>query len=244
MEDQYFYVASCVFTRGESELSEKVQTYIRKRYGMPIIRCCEPNYKVTEFENAMPETYRSKWQELPQYETFSTGSTLVSICHNCSAIFEEYRHEYRRLSLWELIIQDESFQFPDYHHEKMTVQDCWRSRENRQEQEAVRLLMKKMNIEIVELEQNYEQTEFCGISLYQPQPPRNPIRAPKRFKDRAQGLFKPHTDEEKKNIMQLYCNQFNTNKAVAYCHYCIDGLNIGGVEGIHLARLLFEPEKY
>ena len=28
---------------------------------------------------------------------------------------------------------------------------------------------------------DFERTKFCGYSLYQPQPPRNPKLAPKRF---------------------------------------------------------------
>ena len=87
-----------------------------------------------------------------------------------------------------------------------------------------------------------EHTKFCGYSLYQPQPPRNAKLAPKRFVDGAKGLFKEHTEEEKKHLMEEHCSQISTDKVVAYCHYCIRGLNLGGKQGIHLARLLFEPE--
>ena len=116
----------------------------------------------------------------------------------------------------------------------MTVQDCWRSKENRAEQDAVRELMRHMNIDIVELAENHERTKFCGYSLYQPQPPRNPKLAPKRFLEGAKGLFQEHTKEEKKRLMEEYCRQISTEKAIAYCHYCIRGLNLGGKQGIHL----------
>ena len=168
---------------------------------------------------------------------------MVSICHNCSAIFEEQHPEVKRQSIWELILEDGDFPFPDYHGEKIAVQDCWRSKENRAEQDAVRELMHRMNIDVVELPENHEETKFCGYSLYQPQPPRNPKLAPKRFHEGAQGLFQEHTEEEKKNLMEEYCRGIPTEKVAAYCHYCIRGLNLGGKQGIHLARLLFEPEK-
>ena len=42
--------------------------------------------------------------------------------------------------------------------------------------------------------------------------------------------------------MEEHCSQISTDKVVAYCHYCICGLNLDGKQGIHLARLLFEPE--
>ena len=241
--EKRFFVASCVFTEGEPELSRKVQTYVKERFSLPIIRCCVEKYKVQEFEERMPEWYRDEWKNIKHFEKYPAGSTMISICHNCSAIFEERHPEICRQSIWELILEDESFPYPDYHGERMAVQDCWRSKENRAEQDAVRELMKRMNIKVVELTENHERTKFCGYSLYQKQPPRNPKLAPKRFLEGAKGLFQEHTEEEKRQLMEDYCASIPTEKVVAYCHYCIRGLNLGGKQGIHLARLLFEKEK-
>ncbi len=52
-----FFVASCVFTEGEPELSRKVQTYVKDRFSLPIIRCCVAKYKVQEFEERMACEY-------------------------------------------------------------------------------------------------------------------------------------------------------------------------------------------
>ena len=41
-----FFVASCVFTEGEPDLSRRVQAYVRERFSLPIIRCCVDKYKV------------------------------------------------------------------------------------------------------------------------------------------------------------------------------------------------------
>ena len=169
---------------------------------------------------------------------------MVSICHNCSAIFEERHPEIQRESIWELILSDENFPYPNHRGEAITVQDCWRSKENFAEQEAVREILRRMNFEVVELAENHEQTKFCGYSLYQPQPPRNPALAPKRFLHGAQGLFQPHTAEEKLKLMQDYCAQIRTDKIVAYCHYCVRGLKLGGAQAYHLAELLFEEEEH
>ena len=84
-----FFVASCVFTEGEPELSRKVQHYVRERFSLPVIRCCVNKYKVAEFEQRMPEWYQKEWKAVKHFETYPAGSTMVSICHNCSAIFEE-----------------------------------------------------------------------------------------------------------------------------------------------------------
>ena len=102
-----------------------------------------------------------------------------------------------------------------------------------------KIFLNKMNVEIVELEENFEKTNFCGFSLYQPQPPRNAKLAPKRFVENAKGFFEEHTQEEKEILMKNYCEQFQTEKVIAYCHYCVRGLRLGGKKTFHLAELLF-----
>lgn len=231
-------MASCVFTEEYPELSRKVQKYISEK-NLPIIRCCVANYKVEEFESRMPDWYRDEWKNIKHFEKFPAGSTMVSLCHNCAAIFEERHPEIFCQSLWELISEDENFLYPNHGGEKITVQDCWRSKENLSEQKAVREILRRMNFEIVELEENFERTKFCGYSLYQPQPPRNAKLAPKRFLENAAGLFQEHTQQEKENLMREHCAQIETEKVVAYCHYCVRGLKLGGKKTFHLAELLF-----
>ena len=238
-----FYIASCVFTEEYPQLSIKIQNYISKRFNIQIIRCCVANYKVEEFENRMPEWYRKQWKNIKHYEKYPAGSTMISLCHNCSAIFEERHPEINLMSLWELILTDDKFVYPNLNGEKITIQDCWRSKENFAEQEAVRKILQRMNIEIVELAENHDKTKFCGYSLYQPQPPRNAKLAQKRFVEGAKGLFQEHSQEEKFQLMKNYCEQITTDKIIAYCHYCVRGLKLGGKNAFHLAELLFNDEQ-
>lgn len=238
----YIYVASCVFTREEPDLSVKIQDYLMERFGMQIIRCCVPNYKLEEFAEAMPEGLQSSWRNIPDYINFSVNNTMVYVCHNCAAIFQETLPEVKRLSLWELILTDTEFPFPDYSHKKMTLQDCWRSYDNRSEQAAVRALLQKMNVDIVEQEENYEKTQFCGVTLYAPAPKRNLNLAPKRFLENAQGKFIPHTKEEQLKRMKEHCQKITTDEVITYCHYCTIGLNFGGKRARHLASLLFDTQ--
>ena len=237
--EQKFYVASCVFTEDSPQLRQRIQNYITHRFHIPMIRCCVANYKVEEFEQRMPEWYRNEWHNIKHYVQYPAGSTMVSLCYNCAAVFEEQHPQINRLSLWELILSDDKFQYPDLHGERITLQDCWRSKENRAEQDAVREILRRMNIEIVELAENHENTKFCGYSLYQHQPSRNAKLAPKRFVEGAKGLFVDHTQDEKRQLMEEYCAQILTDKVIAYCHYCIRGLKLGGKNAIHLAELLF-----
>lgn len=123
---------------------------------------------------------------------------------------------------------------------RMSLQDCWRSYDNRSEQAAVRALLQKMNVDIVEQEENYEKTNFCGVTLYAPAPKRNLNLAPKRFIENAQGKFIPHTKEEQLQRMKEHCQKITTDEVITYCHYCTIGLKFGGKRARHLASLLFD----
>lgn len=235
-----YYIASCVFTSQFPELSLRIQDYVRDRFGFTVVRCCVPKYKLREFEEKMPEgKLRECWSSLPDSALFSEGDRVYSLCHNCNNIIEEMHPGIEVHSLWELINSDPAFSFPDYHGLKVYIQDCWRSRDRRDEQDAVRNLLAKMRVEVIEPAKTKEQTEFCGASLYRAQPPRNPKLAPKHYVDGAAGKFIPHSPEEQKEIMQEYCRQFCNNKVVCYCHYCLEGLLMGEADAVHLAAMLF-----
>ena len=234
-----YYIASCVFTSQFPELSLRIQDYVRERFGLAVVRCCVPSYKLREFEGKMPEgRLRESWSSLPDSGAFTEGDRVWSLCHNCNNIIEEMHPGVRAASLWELIDSDPEFVFPDHRGERAYVQDCWRSRDRRGEQDAVRSLLSRMNIEILETEENRERTEFCGASLYRAQPPRNPRLAPKHYVDGAAGKFLPHTPEEQKSLMRDCCRRFGGERVVCYCHYCLEGLRMGGADAVHLAQML------
>lgn len=236
---QRLFIASCVFTREYPRLSQAVQNYIENRHQMPMMRCCVENYKTQFFEEAMPGWMRSDWKAIPPYIHMDGNTTAVYICHNCSAILQEQLPDVPLLSFWELMLADEAFPYPDYSRRRMAVQDCWRAWDNRAEQDAVRALLARMNIDTVELAQNREDTDFCGLSLYEPAPARNLNLAPKRFVAQAEGKFSSHTEEEKMNAMADHCAGIPTGEVAVYCHYCAKGLLAGGKKAIHLAALLF-----
>lgn len=235
-----FYIASCLYTARFPQLSLKVLQYIRQHGGIDIVRCCIPNFRVKPNEERIVDLQaREAWKQLTPWGNIASGDTVYSICHNCTNIIDEQVEGVNVLSIWELIDRDPDFVFPDYSGLKVTVQDCWRTRERRGEQDAVRSILKKMNIEFTEAAEHHDKTEFCGSTLYRPQPNKNPHFAPKHYRDGAVGKFLPHTEEEQIAIMQRYCSQFETSTVVCYCHYCLEGLLQGGVYGRHLADLVF-----
>ena len=69
---------------------------------------------------------------------------------------------------------------------------------------------------------------------------RNYTLAPKHYKENAVGLFEEHSEEEQNVFMKKHCAQYETEIVICYCHYCLEGLIAGGVDGRHLAELLFK----
>ena len=235
-----YYIASCLFTARFPETSLKIQNYIRTKSDIDIVRCCIPNYKVQFNTERIPENKtQNAWQNLPVTADFQPKDTVYSVCHNCTNIVSECYPDVNVVSLWELIDDDDKFVYPDYSGLKVTLQDCWRTRERKKEQNAVRSLLRKMNIEYIEIAENRMNTNFCGSTLYRSQPAKNPKYAPKHYIEQAKGKFLPHTPAEQIAIMQKYCKQYTTKTVVCYCHYCLEGLLQGNVDGRHIADLLF-----
>lgn len=104
---------------------------------------------------------------------------------------------------------------------KITVQDCWRSRNHPNLQASVREILKKMNASIVELENNYEHSDYCGSSLLQEPSPRYKTLAPNLFKD---PIFKPCSFEEQEKILSKHAEQYSTVFVGCYCTGCFEGI--------------------
>ena len=234
-----YYVASCGFTWRHRELSRRVWKYMDRRWNIPVLRCCVPGFQVENYEKKVLPPCQEDWKELVHSAQFQPGDVVYYICHNCANILEESKPGVEVRSIWELILTDDNFPYPDHGGKTVTVQDCWRSRERREEQEAVRELLRRMKLQVVELEENFAKTDFCGSSLYRPQVARNPKLAPRHYDIEAAGKFLPHTPEEQKTLMEEYCKRITTEWTVCYCHTCLEGLEEGEVLGKHLAELLF-----
>ena len=140
----------------------------------------------------------------------------------------------------ESLADDQEFPFPDYKGEKIALQDCWRAYDKRSVQNAIRELMRKMNVQVVELPENYERTRFCGTSVLEIPPAYYCEFAPERFgKEAPNDFFQPYTDEEKIERMRIHCAGITTEKIACYCPACAKGINLGGKKSVHVMELLF-----
>ncbi len=111
----------------------------------------------------------------------------------------------------------------------MTVQDCWLASDKPEVQQAVRSLLHKMNIQPLELTDNFAQSRFCGVTTSAAT-----YQLATTLSDKA-GQMSP---EERQNHLR----QINTDKVVCYCRPCYQEINASGKQGVHMLELLF-PEQ-
>ena len=210
------YFPGCKYTAHSPENSAKLGLYLMEHHHMSVVGCCS--------------TY---------HQSLTNQDTAVYICTTCRAILQESAPQAKLVSIWEVLAQDDTFPWPNYKGLDITVQDCWRSREDRAMQYAVRHVLKRLNCNVHEIEANYDKSEYCGVTLLNPPHPRYEQLVPKRFIENAGDKFHAHSQEEQAIQMKAHCAQFQTETVACYCTGCLTGLKIGGVKGVHLMDLLW-----
>lgn len=210
------YFPSCKFTAQYPEISKKVKSYLRDGHGAEIAACCRA-----------------------RLDKITGEDTIVYICNTCAAFSRESTPAAKVVSVWELLSDDAHFSYPSHGRRRLTLQDCWRVYDNAGQQEAVRQVLRNMDIDIVELDESRGNTRFCGCSLYKALPARYDVLAPKRLVEDAAGFFQPRSEAEQERLMKEHCDRMETPDAVCYCVACTNGVNLGGKNGMHLAELVF-----
>ena len=212
----YIYLPSCNFTAACPESSKKIKRYLSCKTDVMVAGCCRPAQK-----------------------SLSQGDTVLTVCLTCSAITREVSSQVKEMSFWEYALTDPDFPWPDFHGEMMTVQDCWRARNLPKLQHAVRQCMERMNLVPVEIDENYENTQFDGVWRFSDAGvKRNISIAPEyfgRIRDHGLEIIEP---EEQKYRMEKWVKQYTTQRIAAYCNACLKGIQMGGARGIHLMELM------
>ncbi len=148
------------------------------------------------------------------------------MCNNCAAVIEENTKASIEF-LWQTIDQYTDFQCPDCHGEEMTIQDCWIAFEKRYIQDTVLSLLHKMNIKVVELDENFESKKFFGVNMLSACTKCNAALVHKRYVELFPHMFTPMEPMEQIEHFRKHCEQIETEKVVYYCKFCTDAINMG-----------------
>lgn len=210
-----YYLPSCNFTAAHKDDSMKIRAWM-KEHGVTVAGCCRPTQKILK-----------------------EGDLVLHNCTSCNLITSEASPQADQMSVYEYLLNEESFPWPDFHGEEITVQDCWRARNNMNEMKAVRECLKRMNMVPVELESNYEKTTFDGPFLYTPVSKGNLVIAPVTYGKIAEEIT-PLSKEEIAEKMKDWVRQYTTERIAVYCNACLRGLEMTEVRGVHLLSLMLD----
>jgi Fe-S oxidoreductase len=191
------FAPGCALMLYKPELSAKVHDYLNKSLGdMPLhLTCCKHEPGCEE------------------------KTSIINICPGCNKRFKNDYPATTTTSLWEIIAERADFPFPDYRGKTMTILDACPTRNEEQVHDAIRLLLKKMNITLVEPAKTRTKGKCCGDSFYSLIPV-----------------------SEVKAQMKSRADEMPAGDVVVYCVSCVKSIYIGGKKPHYLVDLLFNEE--
>ena len=175
-----------------------------------------------------------------KHQDLTPDDTAVCICNNCMAMIDEDADNGALDNIWILIDNDPDFPLPSYAGKRMGIQDCGRAYDRADVQDAIRSLMRKMDIEVVELPDAREKSRYCGLSFLKAVPEMDAGFAPKRYVEDAveRGIFVAHEDDEAQRLIEEHCAAIETDEVCCYCTACDAGLDAGGKDGVNIIELI------
>ena len=174
------------------------------------------------------------------HQSLTPDDTAVCICNNCMAMIDEDADNGALDNIWVLIDRDPGFPLPSYAGRVMALQDCGRAYDRADVQGAIRSILRKMDVEVVELPDARGESRFCGASFLGAAPKQDAGFAPRRYVHDAaeRGIFVPHDPADVQRILEEHCAAIPVDEVCCYCTACDAGLEAGGKRPINLIELV------
>jgi len=147
------------------------------------------------------------------------GTEVVNVCPGCDRRYRENYKDSGTISLWEVLARDDGFPFPDYGGRRMTIIDACPTRDQARVQDAVRALLSKMNIALVEPAKTRGRSTCCGDIFWGEIPSPEVVRQ-----------------------MEKKAAEMPEGEIVVYCVSCVKAMFVGGKRPRYLVDLLFGEE--
>lgn len=191
------FAPGCALMIYKPELAQKVLEYLNKDFGSihQHLTCCRHEPGVVE------------------------ETEIVNTCAGCNRRYRKLYKNVTTISLWEVLAESTSFPFPDYQGKKMAILDACPTRTQVRVHNAIRTLLKKMNIDLVEPEKTGTSSTCCGDSFF--------------------GVLPVDQVKEK---MKKRAAEMPADDVVVYCVSCCKSMHIGGKNPRYLVDLLFGEE--
>lgn len=194
---KYLYAPGCALMIYKPHLAEKLKTVIEEHYGKmeTLLSCC---FNTPELE---PDT------------------CIITPCSTCNNRYRTLYKECTSSYFLATLAESDTFPFPDYQGISMSIQDTCSGRTDELYLNAIRKLLKRMNINIVEAEKSGKRGKCCGQVLYGKAP-----------------------QEKVEAYMKARAQEMPEENVVVYCASCIQGIMLGNKKARFIIDLLFnEP---
>lgn len=191
------FAPGCALMLYKPHLAEQVHKMLNKKFGVMelLLTCCKHDPNVYEKTN------------------------IINICPGCDKRFKNDYETTTTISLWEILAKSNDFPFPDYHGKKMSIIDACPTRQQPQIHKAIRTLLKKMNIQLVEPLKTKTEGTCCGDTFYGTIP-----------------------TEKVKQLMKKRTAEMPIDDVVVYCISCTKSVFIGGKTPHYLVDLLLSEK--
>lgn len=197
-----YFNPGCALSVYKPHLEEKILEILNKYFGKVQIHniCCHHDPRLPE------------------------GATIINNCAGCDRRYRTLYKGIKTISIWEILDGIENLPLPDYIGKCVSVHDSCSYRQKPQVHFAVRSLLKKMNIDIIESKYSGTESICCGDNFY------------------------PKISMEKiSEFQKMRASQMPCKDVVVYCVSCIKSMTIGGKIAHHMADLLLnettEPQE-
>ena len=165
---------------------------------------------------------------------YPAGDTALYFCQACRETLEAKENNQLLLeNLFVWLDKQADFPWPDYRGLTVNVQDCWRDRGHPEIFQAVRSCLGKLGVTVVEMEENRENSVFCGNLHFEPKKPENVALVASRP---GVPLYE-YTQEEQAQLFAEQVEKYTAPLTVTYCNRCTLGVRTGGGKAVHLMEL-------
>lgn len=192
MERCYFN-PGCAMNLYQPEVSRMILNLLRENFGdvRPHMTCCRHD------------------------PCLDPGSTIINNCAGCDRRFRSLYEGIHTISLWEVLDRIPELKLPDYGGMAVSIHDSCGYRHKPQVHQAIRSLLRKMNLEIKETELSGTESVCCGDNFYS-----------------------SVSNEQVERRIKWRADQFPCENVVVYCIGCVRAMYSGGKNPLYLPNLL------
>ena len=191
------FAPGCALMLYKPELAEKIHQKLQEKLGKMemLLTCCQHD---------------------PQ---LSPNTKIINVCPGCDKRFRNDYWNITTVSLWEILARKDFLELPDYSKEQMSIIDACPTRDQVEILNAIRTVISKMNIMLIEPKNTKAKGTCCGDSYH--------------------GII---STEEVVDLMKQRTAEMPVDEVVVYCISCVKAVFNGGKKPRYLIDLVFEEE--